>query len=180
VFDDGIPITRRRALSLLAAAIFGVALRSAAARADDDGGSDDGDSDNSGSGSGGGGGNSGSGGSGGSGGGGGSGGDDNDDNDDDSDDDNDDSDRSGSSRSSDNDDDDDDRIRAAVRGGEAAPLRDILAVVRESYRGKIVNIRLTGSGSRLAYRIRLLDNANRLIELRVNAKTRKITSVRKL
>ena len=175
MFDDGIPITRRRALSLLAAAIFGVALRSAAARADDDGGSDDGDSDNSGSG--GGGGNSGSGGNGGSGG---SGGDDNDDNDDDSDDDNDDSDRSGSSRSSDNDDDDDDRIRAAVRGGEAAPLRDILAVVRGSYRGKIVNIRLTGSGSRLAYRIRLLDNANRLIELRVNAKTRKITSVRKL
>lgn len=175
MFDDGIPITRRRALFLLAAAIFGVALRPAAARADDDGGSDDGDGDDSGSGSGGG--NSGSGGS---------GGDDNDnddnddDSDDDSDDDNDDSDRSGSSRSSDNDDDDDDRIRAAVRGGEAAPLRDILAVVRESYRGKIVNIRLTGSGSRLAYRIRLLDNANRLIELRVNAKTRKITSVRNL
>ena len=81
---------------------------------------------------------------------------------------------------SDDDDDDDDRIRAAVRGGEAAPLRDILAVVRKSYRGKIVNIRLTGSGSRLAYRIRMLDSANRLIEIKVNAKTRKITSVRKL
>ena len=52
--------------------------------------------------------------------------------------------------------------------------------MRKSHRGKIVNIRLTGSGNRLAYRIRMLDSANRLIELRVNAKTRKITSVRKL
>jgi uncharacterized membrane protein YkoI len=154
VFDDGIPITRRSALFLLAAAIFGAAVRPAAAK-DDDGG-DSGSGGNSGSG----------------------GGDDGDsDSDNDSDDDSG-SGRSGSGQS--DDDDDDDRIRAAVRGGEAAPLRDILAVVRESYRGKIVNIRLTGSGSRLAYRIRMLDSANRLIEIKVNAKTRKITSVRKL
>lgn len=171
MFDDGIPITRRSALFLLAAAMFGAAMEPAAAKDDDDGG----DSDNSGSGSG----NGGSG-----------GGDDGDndsdsgsDNDSDSDDGGSGSGRSGSVPSSgdeDDDDDDDDRIRAAVRGGEAAPLRDILAVVRKSYRGKIVNIRLTGSGTRLAYRIRMLDSANRLIELRVNAKTRKITSVRKL
>ncbi len=161
MFDVGIPITRRNALVLLAAAIFGAAVRPAAAKDDDDS-----DSDNSGSGSSGGG-NSGSG-----------GGDDGDsDSDDDSDDDSG-SGRSGSGQS--DDDDDDDRIRAAVRGGEAAPLRDILDVVRKSHRGKIVNIRLTGSGSRLAYRIRMLDSANRLIEIKVNAKTRKITSVRKL
>jgi uncharacterized membrane protein YkoI len=164
VFDDGILITRRKALVLLAAAIFGAAVRPAAAKDDDDS-----DSDNSGSGSSGGG-NSGSG-----------GGDDGDsDSDDDSGDDSDDDSGSGSGRGSDDDDDDDDRIRAAVREGEAAPLRDILSVVRKSHRGKIVNIRLTGSGNRLAYRIRMLDSANRLIELRVNAKTRKITSVRKL
>jgi hypothetical protein len=91
--------------------------------------------------------------------------DDNDDDDDDDDDDKDD-DRK--------DDNDDDRIRAAVKSGGAQPLRKILSAVRRRYKGQVVRIRLTGSGQNLLYRIRLIDRNNRLLEVRVNAKTARI------
>ena len=68
------------------------------------------------------------------------------------------------------------KARNAVRSGEAAPLKDILAVVRQKYRGQVVRVSLKGSGNRLFYTIRLLDNANRLIDIRVNAKSRRIVS----
>jgi uncharacterized membrane protein YkoI len=68
-------------------------------------------------------------------------------------------------------DDDDKRIWAAVRGGEAEPLKDILSIVRRRYAGKVVHIRLSGSGKRLLYHIRMIDRSNRLIEVRVNART---------
>jgi uncharacterized membrane protein YkoI len=68
------------------------------------------------------------------------------------------------------------RLREAVKKGEAAPLKDILAVVRRSYTGEVVRIRLSGSGGKLVYSIRLLDSHNKLIEVRVNARSRQIIS----
>jgi hypothetical protein len=66
------------------------------------------------------------------------------------------------------------RIRDAVRRGDALPLRDILAIVRQKYKGQVVRIRLTGPRDRLVYRIRMIDTQNRLIEVRVNARSRRI------
>ncbi|WP_373505103.1 PepSY domain-containing protein [Aestuariivirga sp.] len=66
------------------------------------------------------------------------------------------------------------RIRAAVRRGEAEPLRDILLAVRKRYKGEVVRIRLTGRGRNMQYRIRIIDAKNKLIEVRVNAKTARI------
>ena len=87
---------------------------------------------------------------------------------------------SGSSGDDDGDDDGDgggdegSKAREAVRSGEASSLKDILAVVRQKYRGQVVRVKLSGSGNRLVYNIRLLDSANRLIDIRVNAKSRRI------
>lgn len=70
-----------------------------------------------------------------------------------------------------------DDIRAAVKSGEAAPLKDILSVVRQNYPGQVVSIKLGGAANRLVYLIRVIDTSNRLIEIHVNAKSRKIISV---
>lgn len=87
------------------------------------------------------------------------------------------------SRDDDEDDEDDeddgdrDRIRTAVRQGRARPLRDILDIVRASYRGQVVRVRLMGRGDRLVYRIRLIDSRNALINLDVEAATGRVLKV---
>lgn len=95
------------------------------------------------------------------------------DRDNDRDDDRDDDDRDDDDHDDDRDDDDD-KIRDAVRAGQAEPLRKILSSVRRKYKGEVVKIRLTGAGRTMQYRIRLIDTANRLFEVRVNAKSGRI------
>jgi hypothetical protein len=142
-------IERRKFLSFLLAACL--ALSGAPALADDGGGSDGG---GSGSGGGGGsdGGNSGSG-----------------------------SDNSGHGNGDDDSDDDDDnggsssssqsRAREAVKAGNAASLRRILAQVKRDYPGEVVSVKLRGRDQNLTYAIKIVDTSNRLITLRVNART---------
>lgn len=97
-------------------------------------------------------------------------------------------DNSGPGDSDDNDDDDKDddsdsddkknadrqKLRSDVKNGKAASLKDILNDVRKKYPGQVVRVRLAGS----VYRIRILDRSDRLIEVSVNAATRRITSVK--
>ena len=71
-------------------------------------------------------------------------------------------------------------ISDAVKNGMAVPLKDILAVVRKKYKGEVVRITLTGPISRLVYNIRIVDTQDRLIEVRVNALTRRIISTKGL
>ena len=87
------------------------------------------------------------------------------------------SDDSGGKSGSGTSDDDDDRIRSAVRKGEAESLRNILSIIRKRYNGDIIRIRLTGKGSSLQYRIRMITSESKLVEIRVNAKTAKILGV---
>ena len=98
----------------------------------------------------------------------------------------DDNDRDDNDRDDDDRDDDDkgddskeagDKIRAAVKRGEAESLGSILPAVRRKYPGKVVRIQLAGKGSRLTYRIRLINRDNKLIEIRVNARSGKIMGV---
>ena len=102
------------------------------------------------------------------------------------DDDKDDNDRDDDDRDDDDKGDDDkgddskeagDKIRAAVKRGEAESLGSILPAVRRKYPGKVVRIQLAGKGSRLTYRIRLINRDNKLIEIRVNARSGKIMGV---
>ena len=71
-------------------------------------------------------------------------------------------------------DDEQDRALNAVKNNRAAPLKEILAIVRKKYGGEIVRVSLRGSGTNLTYRIKLLDENNRLIEVLVNAASRRI------
>ena len=71
-------------------------------------------------------------------------------------------------------DDEQDRALEAVKNDRAATLKEILAIVRKKYDGEIVHVSLRGSGANLTYRIKLLDEGNRLIEVVVNAVSRRI------
>lgn len=71
-------------------------------------------------------------------------------------------------------DEDHDRALNAVRNNRAATLKEILAIVRRKYKGEIVRVSLRGNGPNLTYRIKLLDEDNRLIEVLVNAVSRRI------
>ena len=77
-------------------------------------------------------------------------------------------------RDDDGKDDEQDRALNAVKNNRAAPLKEILAIVRKKYGGEIVRVSLRGSGPSLTYRIKLLDENNRLIEVLVNAASRRI------
>lgn len=71
-------------------------------------------------------------------------------------------------------DHDQDRALKAVKNNRAATLKEILAIVRSKYSGEIVRVSLRGNGPNLTYRIKLLDEDNRLIEVLVNAVSRRI------
>lgn len=71
-------------------------------------------------------------------------------------------------------DDEQDRAMEAVKNDRAATLKEILAIVRKKYDGEIVHVSLRGSGANLTYGIKLLDQDNRLIEVLVNAVSRRI------
>jgi uncharacterized membrane protein YkoI len=83
----------------------------------------------------------------------------------------------------DGDDDDDDTgdeqaaALAGVGSGEAAPLKDILQIVRKAYPGEVVRIRTQRRGKDLIYRIRILDSSSRLIDVRISAISRRILKV---
>jgi hypothetical protein len=70
--------------------------------------------------------------------------------------------------------DEQDRALEAVKNDRAATLKEILAIVRKKYDGEIVRVSLRGSGANLTYRIKLLDEDNRLIEVLVHAVSRRI------
>lgn len=70
--------------------------------------------------------------------------------------------------------DEQDRALKAVKNDRAATLKEVLAIVRRRYRGEIVRVSLRGDGPNLTYRIKLLDEDNRLIEVLVNAVSRRI------
>lgn len=74
-------------------------------------------------------------------------------------------------------DDDSKKARDAVKSGRAASLKEVLSIVSRQYKGEVVRVRLTGSGNNMIYRIRVIDPQNRLLEIRVNAVSRKILAV---
>ncbi len=75
-------------------------------------------------------------------------------------------------------DDDSKKARDAVKSGRAASLKEVLSIVSKQYKGEVVRVRLTGSGNNMIYRIRMIDSQNRLLEIRVNAVSRRILAVK--
>lgn len=65
-----------------------------------------------------------------------------------------------------------DRVLKAVTSGRAAPLKDILAMVKSKYDGDIVRVKLDRSGKAMVYNIRILGKDNKLVDVQVDARTR--------
>lgn len=67
---------------------------------------------------------------------------------------------------------DHDRARAALRAGEVVPLRDILAVVEQEFRGEMLEIELDEKRRRFVYEVKLLTPDGSIIELYYDARTK--------
>ena len=72
------------------------------------------------------------------------------------------------------DDDDQERARRALEAGEILPLDQILQVVQQSYAGSVVELELHRQDGRWVYEVELLADDGRLLELRIDAKTRQL------
>ncbi len=73
---------------------------------------------------------------------------------------------------------DQDRARSAVEQGEAMPLSAILARVRQSHPGKLLDAKLARRGNALIYAIKLRGTDNRIKLVQVDARSGRILSVR--
>ncbi len=73
---------------------------------------------------------------------------------------------------------DQDHARAAVQAGEALPLNQVLARLRGSYPGRLIDADLRREGNRWIYRIRLLDEGGTERRLTVDARNAGVLSVR--
>lgn len=74
----------------------------------------------------------------------------------------------------DDDGGDDSDIRNAVKSGDALPLAEVLASVRRAYKGEIVHIGVAVVRGRYRYLIRMIDEESRLIEIVVDAKSKRV------
>jgi uncharacterized membrane protein YkoI len=66
----------------------------------------------------------------------------------------------------------------AQAAGEARPLREILAVLRGSYPGEVLDARLFENNGAVYYEIKILGPDNRVVELIVTADTGQVVSQR--
>ena len=86
------------------------------------------------------------------------------------------------SAASDTDDDSDnssqqDQARDAVRKGLVRPLEDVLAQVRKTVEGDIVEIEFDDDDGRFVYEIEYVDPSGHLMEIKVDAKTLAVISI---
>ena len=86
-------------------------------------------------------------------------------------------DHSGDGSKGDNDADDQEQARNAVMRGDATALRDILTQVKKKYSGEIVHVSLKRRFDRFVYLIKLIDTSEKLLLLRVDAKSGAILAV---
>jgi uncharacterized membrane protein YkoI len=69
-------------------------------------------------------------------------------------------------------------LRRDVERGDARPLSEILAAVREKFPGEVVKVEVERHDGRWVYELRILDDKGRLFELHVDAKTAAIDRVK--
>lgn len=66
----------------------------------------------------------------------------------------------------------------AQASGEARPLRQILAALRDSYPGEVLDAQLFENNGAMFYQIKILGPDNRVVELIVRADTAEVVSQR--
>ena len=70
-----------------------------------------------------------------------------------------------------------DQARDAVRKGLVRPLEDVLALVRKTVKGDIVEIEFDDDDGRYVYEIEYVDPNGHLMEIKVDAKTLAVISI---
>jgi len=70
-----------------------------------------------------------------------------------------------------------DQARDAVRKGLVRPLEDVLALVRKTVKGDIVEIEFDDDDGRYVYEIEYVDPSGHLMEIKVDAKTLAVISI---
>jgi uncharacterized membrane protein YkoI len=66
------------------------------------------------------------------------------------------------------------KARDAVKKNKAATLKEILRLVRNRYPGRVIKVDVSGGDANLIYTIKLIDENNRRMQIRVNANQRRI------
>ena len=66
------------------------------------------------------------------------------------------------------------KAREAVKRGKVIALRDVLKLVRSKYPGRVIKVDVSDNGNNLIYSIKLIDENNRRMQVRVNANQRRI------
>jgi uncharacterized membrane protein YkoI len=66
------------------------------------------------------------------------------------------------------------KARDAVKSGKVIPLREVLKLVRNKYPGRVIKVDVSEKGNNLIYSIKLIDDRNRRMQIRVNANQRRI------
>jgi uncharacterized membrane protein YkoI len=74
-------------------------------------------------------------------------------------------------------DSDQDRARAAVESGEVKPLNAILKSVRKQYKGQVLDTQLLDLGGRWVYRIRMLTQDGKVLDIGVDGRSGQIMDV---
>lgn len=72
------------------------------------------------------------------------------------------------------DSDDQNRAREAYERHEILPLAEILAKVKQTYRGNVVNIEYEEQGKRHIYEFEIVNPKGQVIEVQVDAATGKV------
>lgn len=70
-----------------------------------------------------------------------------------------------------------DAISRAVEKGEALPLADVLAIVRNQHPGEIVGVEVENEHGAWHYEVRVAGDSGRLLEVYVDARTGQILKV---
>jgi uncharacterized membrane protein YkoI len=70
-----------------------------------------------------------------------------------------------------------DRARAAVDAGDVKPLGQILRSVRQKYKGQVLDSQLLDQGGRWVYRVRLLTQDGKVLDIGVDGKSGQILDV---
>lgn len=74
-------------------------------------------------------------------------------------------------------DKDHDRAHRALSAGEIAPLSEVLGAVRDRVAGDVVDIELEREDGVWVYEVKLIDGRGRLLELYVDARTKRIRKI---
>lgn len=71
-------------------------------------------------------------------------------------------------------DSDQQRARAALERGEIRPLDQVLAAVRAAVPGDVIAVSLKGKRDRWHYKLKILTQAGKRVEVKIDAKTLEI------